>query len=106
MTGALVFVDARNYNKDEMILFYRHIAGNDIQFLYFPLTNDIDFKTLCHSYNYKKNAKTGNLFFPEDDYFILKFIGSTFDIKVQYINVNDEYCHDYHETQPLISNKQ
>ena len=59
-----------------------------------------------HSYNYKKNAKTGNLFFPEDDYFILKFIGSTFDIKVQYINVNDEYRHDYHETQPLISNKQ
>lgn len=105
LTGALVFVDARNYNKDEMILFYRHIAGNDIQFLYFPLTNDTDFKSLCHSYNYKKNAKTGNLFFPGDDYFILKFIGSTFDIKVQYINVNDEY-HDYHETQPLISNKQ
>ena len=54
LTGALIFVDARNYNKDEMILFYRHIAGNDIQFLYFPLSNDIDFKCLCHSYNYKK----------------------------------------------------
>ena len=88
------------------MLFYRQMAGNEIEFLYFPLTNDIDFGSLCHSYAYKKNSKTGNLFFPEDDYFILKFIGSSFDIKVQYINVNSEYILNYHETLPLINNKQ
>jgi len=106
LTGALIFVDKRNYNKEDMMLFYRQMAGNDVKFLYFPLTNDIDLRSLCHSYDYKKNAKTGNLFFPEDDYFILKFIGSCFDIKVQYMNVNSEYIQKYHETLPLINNRQ
>ena len=72
LTGALIFAEARDSNKEEMMLFYRQMAGNDIEFLYFPLTNDIDFKSLCHNYDYKKNSKTGNLFFPEDDYYILK----------------------------------
>ena len=98
LTGALIFVDAKKSNKKEMMFFYRQMAGDDIEFLYFPLTNDIDFKSICHSYDYKKNAKTGNLFFPEDDYFILKFVGSSFDIKVQYYNVNSEYNLKYHET--------
>ena len=106
LTGALIFVDARDLNKEEMMLFYRQMAGNDVEFLYFPLTNDIDFKSLCHSFAYNKNSKTGNLFFPEDDYFILKFMGSSFDIKVQYINVNSEYTLNYRETLPLINNKQ
>ena len=106
LTGALIFVDAKKSNKEEMMFFYRQMAGDDIEFLYFPLTNDIDFKSICHSYDYKKNAKTGNLFFPEDDYFILKFVGSSFDIKVQYYNVNSEYNLKYHETLALISNKQ
>ena len=102
LTGALIFVDARNINKENKMLFYHHLAGNDIEFLYFPLTDDIDFRKLCHSYGYQKNAKTGNPFIPEDDYFILKYIGSTFDIKVQYIGVNS----DYYETKALISNKE
>ena len=56
LTGALIFVDARNIYKEDKMLFYRHIAGNDIDFLYFPLTDDIDFRSLCYNYNYQKKC--------------------------------------------------
>jgi hypothetical protein len=106
LTGALIFVDTKKSNKEEMMIFYRQMAGDEIEFLYFPVTNDIDFNSICHSYEYQKNAKTRNLFFPEDDYFILKIVGSSFDVKVQYYDVNSEYNLKYHETLALISNKQ
>ena len=103
MAGALVFVDAREVNKDELMLFYRHIAGNDVEFLYFPLTDDIDFTQLCHNYNYKKNAQTGNPLYPKDNYFIIKVIGSIFDISIQYFSTNN---YDDDEYIPLFNNKE
>ena len=83
------------------MLFYRHLAGNDIDFFYFPLTNDIDFREICYNYNYQKNSKTGNPFYPNDDYFILKYVGSTFAIKVQYSGSSN-----YYESTPLFNNKE
>ena len=99
--GTLIFVNARNIDKEDKMLFYRHLAGNDIDFFYFPLTNDIDFREICYNYNYQKNAKTGNPFYPNDDYFILKYVGSTFAIKVQYSGASN-----YYESTPLFNNKE
>ena len=99
--GALIFVDARNVNKEDRMLFYRHLAGNDINFFYFPLTNDINFREICYNYHYKENSQTGNPFYPNDDYFILKYIGSAFDIKVQYTGASQ-----YYEMTPLFNNKE
>ena len=99
--GILIFIDARNIDKEDKMLFYRHLAGNDIDFFYFPLTNDIDFREICYNYNYQKNAKTGNPFYPNDDYFILKYVGSTFAIKVQYSGSSN-----YYESTPLFNNKE
>ena len=99
--GILIFIEARNIDKEDKMLFYRHLAGNDIDFFYFPLTNDIDFREICYNYNYQKNAKTGNPFYPNDDYFILKYVGSTFAIKVQYSGSSN-----YYESTPLFNNKE
>ena len=91
LAGALIFVDARDISKEDIMLFYRHMGGNDVEFLYFPLTDDIDFTRLCHNYNYREHSQTGNPFHPSDDYFILKFIGSVFDIKIQYLRPDNDY---------------
>ena len=99
--GALIFVDARSVSKEDKMLFYRHLAGNEINFFYFPLTNDINFYQICYNYYYKENSQTGNPFYPNDDYFILKYVGSTFAIKVQYSGSSN-----YYESTPLFNNKE
>ena len=99
--GALIFVDARSVSKEDKMLFYRHLAGNEINFFYFPLTNDINFYQICYNYYYQENSQTGNPFYPNDDYFILKYTGSSFIIKVFYTGVDFSY-----ETTPLFSNQE
>ena len=39
-------------------------------------------------YNYAINETIGNPIYPNDDYFVIKFIGSTFDVYVEYFNGN------------------
>ena len=107
-SGALVFFDARKINKDENIMLsYRHLAGNDAKFLYFPINNEIDLYKLIHYYNYEDYSLNKKIFYPKDDYFVLKVIGSTFAFSVDLFNGNYYTIYtDYkHNTYHLFNNK-
>ena len=85
----LIFVDSRELNKKQnKMLHYKHIGGNDITLKYFPINNNINWDDLIYNRNYSINETIGNPIYPNDDYFVIKIIGSTFDVYVEYFNEN------------------
>ena len=88
-TVYFIFVDSRELKeKQNKMLHYRHIGGNDITLKYFPINNNINWDDLIYNRHYSINETIGNPIYPNDDYFVIKIIGSTFDIYVEYFNGN------------------
>jgi hypothetical protein len=88
-TVYLIFVDSRDLKETQnKMLHYKHIGGNDITLKYFPINNNINWDDLIYNRNYSINETIGNPIYPNDDYFVIKIIGSTFDVYVEYFNGN------------------
>ena len=101
---SLIFINSKLDKSIDSILNLRLKAGNPIQAYYIPLSDDLDFDKLTNDINYKSDAKTGDIFYPKDDNFIIKVIGSTYDFMVEYFSgiSNIEYSPTIH----LFSNQQ
>ena len=57
----LIFVDSRELNKKQnKMLHYKHIGGNDITLKYFPITNYINWDDLIYNRNYSINETRNN----------------------------------------------
>ena len=106
-TMALIFIDSKSFeDRDNAMLNVRKKAGNEITPYYIPMTDDLDLYKLIYDINYKiTDTISGNIFFPKDQYFIIKVIGSTYAFTVQYFAGNSPGYDDYH-TYHLFSNKE
>ena len=72
------------------------------------MTDDLDLYKLIYDINYKitdTDTISGNIFFPKDQYFIIKVLGSTYSFTVQYFAGNSP-GHDDYFTYHLFSNKE
>lgn len=101
---SLIFINSKLDKTVNSILNLRLKAGNPIQAYYIPLSDDLDFIKLINDINYKSDAQRGEIFYPKDDNFIIKVIGSTYDFMVEYFSgtSNIEYLPTIH----LFSNQQ
>ena len=106
-TMALIFIDSKSFeDRDNAMLNVRKKAGNEIAPYYIPMTDDLDLYKLIYDINYKiTDTISGNIFFPKDQYFIIKVIGSTYAFTVQYFTGNSPGERDYC-TYHLFSNKE